>query len=369
MDLSHAPGSRRHERCRSHFLGRDVQCSDRAHPTHRLHQKAARAVLQSLLPESGADIKGDMKSYEELLEASGYAGRPRDFDNLMRILDSEIRLITPTDPEGAPSDDQGLSRAAAGQKYYQLTHDYLVLSLRDWLTRKQRETRRGRAELRLAERSALWSSKPENRHLPSLWEWAGIRRWTDKTTWNQAQRTMMVQAARVHGLRCGILSAALAAVVLLAIGGYYESQATRLTAALLDASADRVTELRQRLPVVAWRADAKLLPYARQTDDRTRALHAQIGLVRRHAEFGELLRQALLDDAWPLEYLAVIGDALKDAGVNFTEQLGEVCATRASPKRCGSARALCSPNMPPRQRPRTLPLGRLPRRRSWCNNI
>ena len=40
-------------------------------------------------------------------------------------------------------------------RYYQLTHDYLVHSLRDWLTRKQRETRRGRAELRLAERSAL----------------------------------------------------------------------------------------------------------------------------------------------------------------------------------------------------------------------
>ena len=26
--------------------------------------------------------------------------RPKDFDDLIRILDSEIRLITPTDPEG-----------------------------------------------------------------------------------------------------------------------------------------------------------------------------------------------------------------------------------------------------------------------------
>ena len=60
-------------------------------------------------------------------------------------------------------------------RYYQLTHDYLVHSLRDWLTRKQRETRRGRAELRLAERAALWNAKPENRHLPSLVEWATIR--------------------------------------------------------------------------------------------------------------------------------------------------------------------------------------------------
>ena len=41
-----------------------------------------------------------MRSYAELLEASGYGNRPRDFDDLIRILDSEIRLITPTDPEG-----------------------------------------------------------------------------------------------------------------------------------------------------------------------------------------------------------------------------------------------------------------------------
>ena len=31
---------------------------------------------------------------------SGYGNRPKDFDDLIQILDSEIRLITPTDPEG-----------------------------------------------------------------------------------------------------------------------------------------------------------------------------------------------------------------------------------------------------------------------------
>ena len=71
-----------------------------APPEHRYHQKAARAVLKALLPESGTDIKGHMRSYAELLEASGYANRPSDFDDLIHILDSEIRLITPTDPEG-----------------------------------------------------------------------------------------------------------------------------------------------------------------------------------------------------------------------------------------------------------------------------
>src|SRR6266436_667948 len=70
-----------------------------APPQHRLHQKAAQAVLKALLPEAGIDIKGHMRSQQELLEASGYASRPRDFDELLRILDGELRLITPTDPE------------------------------------------------------------------------------------------------------------------------------------------------------------------------------------------------------------------------------------------------------------------------------
>ena len=61
---------------------------------------------QALLPRTGADIKGQMRSEAELREASGYAGRPRDFDDLVHILDPELRLITPTDPEGSPDDDR-----------------------------------------------------------------------------------------------------------------------------------------------------------------------------------------------------------------------------------------------------------------------
>ncbi len=100
-------------------------------------------MLKALLPETGTDIKGQMRSYDELLEASGYTNRPADFDDLIRILDSEIRLITPTDPEGVEADNRenSISGIEAGQKYYQLTHDYLVKPLRKWLTKKQRETR------------------------------------------------------------------------------------------------------------------------------------------------------------------------------------------------------------------------------------
>jgi hypothetical protein len=42
-----------------------------APPQHRLHQKAAQAVLMSLLPEGGTVMRGHMRSQQELLEASG----------------------------------------------------------------------------------------------------------------------------------------------------------------------------------------------------------------------------------------------------------------------------------------------------------
>jgi len=93
----------------------------------------------------------------------------------------------------------------------------LVHSLRDWLTRKQRETRRGRAELRLEERSASWNAKPENRQLPSALEWANIRLLTRKKDWTDPERRMMTRAGRLHAVRGLTLSMVL---ILLVWGGY-----------------------------------------------------------------------------------------------------------------------------------------------------
>jgi serine/threonine protein kinase len=72
-----------------------------APPRHRFHQNAARAVLKALLPDAGTEIKGHRRSHDELLAASGYSRRPADFADLIRILDSELRLVTPADEEGS----------------------------------------------------------------------------------------------------------------------------------------------------------------------------------------------------------------------------------------------------------------------------
>src|SRR5262249_37441855 len=209
-----------------------------AAPEHRYHQKAARSVLKALLPESGTDIKGHMRSYGELLEASGYGKRPKDFDELIRILDSEIRLITPTDPEG--QEEVPASSPQPGQKYYQLTHDDLVHSLREWLTRKQKETRRGRAELLLADRAAVWNARPENRQLPSLWPWVIVWWWSRDEKWTLPQKKMMAKAGKYHAVRGLVLVVVLA---LLGWGGYEGHgtlKADALRDRLLDANTNEV---------------------------------------------------------------------------------------------------------------------------------
>jgi serine/threonine protein kinase len=199
--------------------------SRQANPKHRLHQKAAQAVLKALLPETGTDIKGQMKSEQDLQEVTAYRDRPRDFADLMHMLDSELRLITPTDPTGV---DYNPASVSSGGRYYQLTHDYLVPSLRDWLTRKQRETRRGRAEIRLSAATQSWGANPRRQSLPSFFEWLSILALTRRVKWNPLERRMMHAATRKH--RASFLSALF--LVALSSGapliGYYYIKATML---------------------------------------------------------------------------------------------------------------------------------------------
>jgi hypothetical protein len=280
--------------------------SPQANPKHRLHRKAAQAVLKSLLPETGTDIKGHMRSRQVLLEASGYANRPRDFDDLIRILDPELRLITPTEPEDSASEDQ--QTTASGQ-YYVLSHDYLVHSLRDWLTRKQRETRRGRAELRLAERSAAWNAKPENRHLPSALEWANIRLLTRKKDWTDPQRRMMRKVEGRNLFRVGlILFIGLAAR--LGIEGYRYFHAPALVEQLKTARGQYVESIIRELSLCRRWANPRLYRLLTETSTLSKEhLHASLALLPVDTGQVEYLYPRMLDTS--RDELAVIMNALR----------------------------------------------------------
>ena len=77
---------------------------------------------------------------------------------------------------------------------------------------------KGRAELRLADARHLWNVKPENRRLPSLWEFLNIRWLTDRKNWTGPQRKMMGQAGRVHGIRSALVAAVVAVAALAGMG-------------------------------------------------------------------------------------------------------------------------------------------------------
>jgi serine/threonine protein kinase/formylglycine-generating enzyme required for sulfatase activity len=325
-----------------------------APPHHRFHQKAAQAVLRALLPETGTDIKGQMRAQEALLEASGYAHRPRDFEELLGILDSELRLITPTETEGmnvaasgplAGSVIQPTSEAACGYgKFYQLTHDYLVHSLRDWLTRKQKETRRGRAELLLADRAAVWNARPENRQLPSLLQWVHVRWLTAKNNWTPPQRKMMARAGRVHAMR-GIL--ALLLVGLLAFGGWWTFgvlEARNRVDHLLVARTAEVPEIVQGLePYHKW-AIPLLQERATQPDlDEEKRWRVALALLPSDAGQADFLCGALLKASGPEQVKAIrqlLHEHAPDSCTRFWPVLMDDKAARSQRLRAASVLAL-----------------------------
>jgi eukaryotic-like serine/threonine-protein kinase len=312
-----------------------------APPQHRLHQRAAEAVLKALLPEVGTDIKGHMRSQEELLVASGYGSHPNHFADLLCILDGELRLITPTDPEG--QDDQGepggVRSRSSDARYYQLTHDYVVPSLREWLTRRQKETRRGRAELLLADRAAVWNAHPENRQLPSLWQWLQICLLTRKKTWTPPQRKMMPRATLYHVVR-GLV----AAVLLALIGwGSYEGhgklQAHALRGRLLDANTNEVPGIvedmapyRRWLDPLLHDAEAQ----AEKDNDRRKQLHASLALLPEASQVEYLYGRLL--DAEPGE-VPVIRDALTPHKEQLMEKLWAVVESPEKDKESQRLRA------------------------------
>src|SRR5262249_13272071 len=206
-------------------------------------------------------------------------------------------------------------------RYYQLTHDYLVPSLRDWLTRKQKETRRGRAELLLADRAAVWNARPENRQLPSVPQWLSIRLLTRPKDWTPPQRRLMRRAGRYLALRGTLLALALA---LLALGGWWTHGAMRARAlvdTLVAAKTADVPELIHDLgPYRRW-ADRLLREKAAQEGlDEDKRLHVALALLPVDAGQADCRCDRLLTARGPKEVKAiraVLHEQARDSATRF----------------------------------------------------
>ncbi len=143
-----------------------------------------QAFLGALLPDSGVDIRGAMQPVSTLISATKLENRPEAFKELIITLDQELRLITGTDPDA--ESEEALPEQTSGGQFYQLTHDYLVPSIRDWLTSDLVKTRTGRAKLRLKDLASLLFLGGSPRFYPRISSGScgnftcGIRHWRQR---------------------------------------------------------------------------------------------------------------------------------------------------------------------------------------------
>jgi formylglycine-generating enzyme required for sulfatase activity len=271
-----------------------------AHPVLRQHAAAARAVLAALLPHAGGNLKGAARSLRELRDATGYADE--QLDEVLRLLDGELRLITPITATTDGEPPAGPLPGPLPEPRYQLTHDYLVPALRQWLRRKQRETWRGRAELLLADRAAAWKALPHTRSLPSWWEMPALLLLTRRSPRAPAEQRMLRAAARYYGVRAGTAVLVVAIALLLGLAAFSRNEETNRAARaqvlvqnLLAADSGKVGEAVALLhPYRAWaepHLHATLADPARSESDRWRA---RMGLLDHHPEHAGPLFDVLL---------------------------------------------------------------------------
>jgi hypothetical protein len=251
---------------------------------HRIHERAARQVLQLFVPEAG-DVRGSARSQADMLAASGYESRPQAFKELLHVLDADLRLLTPVDT----------LETTDGQSSWQLTHDHMVPALREWLLARKADTLRGRAEIRLGERAREWHSRPDAARLPGVWEWLYLRLFTKRTRWAKEEASWMRKGMnRAQAWTAGCL-------VFLGAGGWTlrelqgNEKGRDFAERVLSAPAHEVRSLlTSAQPWQKW-MHPKLAEAARQPVTTAAGLNARLALVEADPSHVTTLAGAMLN--------------------------------------------------------------------------
>ncbi|MEM7785080.1 MAG: SUMF1/EgtB/PvdO family nonheme iron enzyme, partial [Planctomycetota bacterium] len=235
-----------------------------------IFEDCSRQILKELLPKAGTKIKGIQKSYDQLLLVADHKGDNKVQETL-DFLDRQARIITPTESE-----------QDSGTKQYQLAHDYLVSPVREWINLKERETRQGRARLRLAELTDQWTANQETRFLPSPFEYAQIRTSLKPSLLTDEEQKLVSVADGFYLTRTIIVSLLLAGLVW--IGNAINTNAERKRArqgfdALLEGHPNEVAA---RLEILDQFAPAELVQVASASnpDDVRGQLHCLFAKIR-----------------------------------------------------------------------------------------
>lgn len=222
-----------------------------AHPMLRSNLEIVKQILRELLPSDDTIIKPQACHQSILLERLEGIASEETLSRLLHLIDTEVRLITPSSNPNVSVTSS--SASSSKDPAYQLTHDYLVPTIRKWLASQNTSTREGRAAEQLRELSVLWNAKPTRKRLPSFLEWATIRWYVSKKRWSLNESRLMNAAGR-YFLARGITITAL--LLILVTGAWYwrkEALSRSLVARLLEAKSEEVvTVLEEIQPHASW---------------------------------------------------------------------------------------------------------------------
>ena len=313
--------------------------------SQKVHEEAARAVLESLLPEPGTQLKGRRRTRDELVQVSGYRDDPALFSEFIQMLDFQLRLITP-----AESTDVQPNGRSDSQNYYQLSHDYLVPSVREWISRQQKQTFLGRLQLQFADRAALFSSIPEKRVLPSWWEWLEFHLFLPSRRRTDQGRQMMRIANRHFAVRTVIVVAVVLLTVFGLFRGWRATQARSLTNQLLIAQTSQIPVIIQQLIPYRRNVEERLDGISVKSEDRRKRFAASLTLVNWDPGIVDDLGDQALE-CEPDEML-LVRNALAPYGSEIEQRFWSILEDEAEspPRRFRSAQMLATISTPDGQR-------------------
>ena len=188
-------------------------------------------ILRELLDDSSV-IKGKSKSVGQLAEACGTDPHDLAFDSVISQLENDFSLISFVDEyskdeneehsvtDGSLSSPDQSNHARIEQsrnREVKLTHDFLVGPIREWLERKQNETRQGRATRRLYELGSAWEATKDARFLPNSIEYFGIIRSAERPLKSRFKDYLASATGKI-AKQFSMVAAALLVIVLASAG-------------------------------------------------------------------------------------------------------------------------------------------------------
>ena len=269
-----------------------------AHPQMRAELMVVRRILGEMLPMDDTVIKPPACSQSVLMERLSGIATEETIRRLLNLLDTEVRLITPTSNANLANSGMGSTAGStASDPAYQLTHDYLVPTIRKWLESLDAGTRAGRVRQQLREMAVVWDAKPTVKRLPSLIEWSAMRWFVKPREWTNAERRMIRatewRLGKLTALVCGI------ACVLGTIGWLTmrEIRSQSLADRLLEADTGNVADVLQAVQpyksMVLWHlGQVDLNAYEPQTAAR-RKLHIALANFDVDAEQANIVLDGL----------------------------------------------------------------------------